>query len=195
MNKLIEVYKSAKSTFEKNTALSDILVAVEPTIKYFTIKYRNLPIDEADLRAELLMELCTAVDGYNSEVGVEFKTYLSRCFEFKCNKMYRDCTRKKRSILNEDGEYVHDLSYEGLLESGSGIYEAEGSVGDYSEVEVRLMLEKLNLDNEERMICEEFARGLTPSEVGRMLGISPSMITYKVKKIRAKMSVGLNLAY
>lgn len=192
---IVKDYKEAKTNYEKNILVAEIITGCENTLKYFTIKYNNIPLDTEDLRGELLVVLFKALDKYTDGLGCEFKTYLSRCIEQKCNKLYRDLSRDKRAVKNDNGEIVYAVSYDELLENGTSVGEAEGSYGDYSTIEVNALLDTLNLATEERLICEEFAKGLKPKEIADKLGISPAMITYKTKKIRSKMAIGLQLAY
>ena len=185
----IKNYQTSTNNYERNLLVAEAIENCENTIRYFTLKYRNLPIDSEDLRAELLIVIYKAMDKYREDLGCEFKTYLSRCMEQKCNKLYRDLTRDKRAVKNEEGEIVYSVSYEEMLENGASVEEAEGSCGDYELVEISMLLDSLDLAKEERLICEDFAKGLKPKEIADKLGLSPAMITYKVKKIRAKMQI------
>lgn len=192
IEKLITNYKKTTQNYEKNIILAEIISEIENTLKYFCMKYKNIPLDGEDLRAEMLQELYKSIDEYSIEVNCEFRTYLSSRLENKCNKLYRDLTRLKRVRKDEDGEIIHAVSYDGLLEEGIDVAEAEGSYNEYSEVEIRMFLDKLDLADEEKLICEGYIDGLKPSEIGKNLGISPAMITYKTKKIRYKMQLSLN---
>lgn len=192
---IINEYKNTLGNYERNILVAEAIGGVENTIKYFTLKYSNLPMDKEDLRAELLIVVYTAMDKYEDNLGCEFKTYVSRCMEQKCNKLYRDLTREKRAVKNEEGELVYSVSYDELLENGTSVGEAEGSYGDYDSVEINLLLDKLNLSTDERLICEAFTKGLKPKEIADKLGLSPAMVTYNTKKIRSKMAISLQLAY
>lgn len=193
LDELVINLKKQEKNYEIDKILNEIISECENTIKYFCLKYKNIPLDFEDIRAELLIELYNCLESFDPDGVAEFKTYLSACLENKCNKLYRDLTRQKRVLKDEDGEIVHDLSFEDLVENSNEVTEIEGSYSDYSEVEVKIFLDSLDLAPTERLICEEFSKGLRPSEVGEKLGISPSMITYKVKKIRYKVQLSLNL--
>ena len=189
---LVMDYRNCEDKLDKNILLSEIIEECENTLRYFTLKYKNIPMDSEDLRAEMLTEIYICCDKYNEGLGCEFKTYLSSCLERKCCKIYRDSTRQKRMVKNQDGEILYSVSYDEMLENGASVGEAEGTTGDYTDVEIKMLLDKLNLPKDERLICEGFARGLQPKEMASILGLSPAMITYKTKKIRTKMQISLN---
>ena len=188
---LINIYNTTENKLDSNEVLSNIVTECEGTIKYFTMKYSNIPMDAEDLRSEILQVIYKTVESYDASMGYEYKTYLSRSVETRCNHLYRDLTRQKRAKKNEDGEVIHELSYEALLEDGVTVTEIESSYNEYSDVEIKMVLNSIGLTKEERLICEKFAGGLKSKEVGDSMGISPAMITYKVKKIRYKMQLAL----
>lgn len=185
---IVTNYKTEQDDFEKNILLAEIIAECESTFKYFCIKYRNLPMDSEDIRAELLIELIKAVDKYDLESGYEFKTFFSKYCNQRLHKLHRDLGTQGRTQHNEEGERVSDLSYNVMIENG---YDVVESYCSYTDVETKMLLESLPLEDTEKFICERLALGYRPSEIADCLGLSPAMITYQVKKIREKFKTNL----
>lgn len=190
LNSLIRSYRNTTDLYTKNIFLSEVISSLEQTIKYFLMKYANIDIDQEDLRAELRIEIYRSIDDFDKELGVSFKTFISRCFENRCNNILRDSLRDKRVAKNEVGEVLKAVSYEYLL--GEGIDVAEGVCGDYGDVEIMMLLDSLDLPDRDKAICEGFIRGLRPIEIAEKLGVAPATITYRTKKIRSVLANSYN---
>lgn len=195
MRKNLEaMVKAYKEGNEIEKVLSSILEELDKTvIKYYCYKYQNSGIEADDIKAELYLECYIALDDF-IEGQAEFKTYFSNRCNNKILNLIRDNKRDKRVAKDDEGRAVMDISYEVCVENGD-IVEAEGEVGNYTDVEVLMLINALHLKEDEKIICRGFMAGLRPTEIAEKMGVSPSTITYKVKKIRAKMQAQLNFAF
>lgn len=184
MENLINEYKKL-SGYEKNRVLSEIIKNVENNIDYFLIKYKNIGIDSEDLKSELLIETYKACDRYISSKEISFKTYLSKCLNNKCLKIYRDSRSSKR-VLKNDNEVIYNVSIDKLKEECECL-ELSCKCTEYEEVEIKMLLDYLDLDKDEKIICNGYIEGYSKSEIACLLKVSNGTVTYKTKKIREKL--------
>lgn len=185
MDKLIVDYVSTTDVLEKNMILAKIIEGMEQSINYFVLKYSNIQMDKEDIKSELLIVLYKCCDNFNINLNISFKTYISKCFDQKCLNLYRDSRNEKKAFKDEKGEVLYNISLDGLRENGD-VFEVIAICSEYEDVEIKLLLESMNLESDERVICEGYIKGFSKGEIAIKLGVSNGTITYKTKKLQNK---------
>ena len=74
---------------------------INKIVKKYYNRNVNLGIDEKDLYQEGLLGLLEAINRYDKNKEVLFKTYASKCIETNIITFIRKCARKKHSVLND----------------------------------------------------------------------------------------------
>lgn len=183
---LVELYQTTESNYLQDDILTQLLYNNEGLMVKIADKYRNIPnIDWVDRRGELNIALLRAVKDFKVELGFKFITLLRKYCIQAMDKQYEIQTRGKR--FNAEMKLS---SYEVMLElqkDGGEEIELELENDSYADFEFIHYIKSLPLSDNEMKVCFLLGKGESKSDIARMLGVSPTMITKYMKKIRSQM--------
>lgn len=185
---LVELYKSGDER-----AFEALLKSTEK-IRYSIAKsYLNIPGSEIeDLMSEGAMEMLKAIWKYDStKYTASFKSFLHTAISQHYNDLFKAAVSVKRSPKGFVESFEQMNSNSEFEEEGDTLGNREFSVEceDYSMVEIRMLMDSLNLSAKERVVINLLMDGNTKPDIARRLGVStPSVHTY-IKRIGQKVNL------
>lgn len=185
---LVEMYKSGDER-----AFEALLKSTEK-IRYSIAKsYLNIPGSEIeDLMSEGAMEMLKAIWKYDStKYKASFKSFLHTAISQHYNDLFKAAVSVKRSPKGFVESFEQMNSNSEFEEEGDTLGNREFSVEceDYSMVEIRMLMDSLNLSAKERVVINLLMDGNTKPDIARRLGVStPSVHTY-IKRIGQKVNL------
>lgn len=185
---LVELYKGGNEE-----AFEALLKSTEKIRYSLAKKYLNIPGSELeDLMSEGSMEMIRAVWKYDrTKYTASFKSFLYTDLTQYYNDLFKAAVSVKRSPngfvesfeqLNSNSEYD---------EEGDSLGNREFSVEceDYSMVEIRMLMDSINLSAKERVVVNLLMDGNSKPDIAKHLGVkTPSVHTY-IKRIGQKMNL------
>jgi RNA polymerase sigma factor (sigma-70 family) len=142
-----------------------------------------------DLVSEGNIVLWDAVQTWDEKRGCSFISYLYACLCRNYNTLYNFSNREKRNAQGFIRSYEQINSNSEYDEEGNTFGNILFSVEceDYSMVEVRLLLDTLNLSEQEKIVANLLVAGMDKPDIARILKIkTPSVHSY-VKRIGKKL--------
>ncbi|MGL5460745.1 MAG: hypothetical protein ACRDBY_14105 [Cetobacterium sp.] len=191
MKTLITQYRNNDlKNYEKNEILEAIFKEVKGCKEYLITKYLGIPnTTKEDLESVLNMTIVKCVDYYNVDGAVSFKTFFSKCGKRELDLLLRDNTRDKRVFRDEEGNIIKPSSIEAIVDGGGFINVTSNY--DYADIELNLLLDKLNLTYEQRFICDKLSKGWNKIDIARALNKSLQNICYNIKALRKQFTICL----
>ena len=185
---LVELYKGGDER-----AFEALLKSTEKIRYSLAKKYLNIPGSEIeDLMSEGAMEMLKAIWKYDSsKYTASFKSFLHTDLTQRYNDMFKAAVSVKRSPKGFVESFEQMNSNSEFEEEGDTLGNREFSVEceDYSMVEIRMLMDSLNLSAKERVVINLLMDGNTKPDIARRLGVStPSVHTY-IKRIGQKVNL------
>ena len=189
VDELVAQYKQNRS----ENIFTEILKKTKGLIYGFARSYSRSIIgaEMEDLISEGDLVLWDAIQTFDDTRDCSFTTYLCGCLKRNYNTLFSmsNCQKRNPGCFVQSYEQVNSNSeYEEDEDSaGSSAFSVECE--DYSMVEIRMLMDSLNLSAKERVVINLLMDGNTKPDIARRLGVStPSVHTY-IKRIGQKVNL------
>ena len=132
LEELVLAYKEAK----REEMLNEILVVMEPLIKYWCQSQCYLPWEKEDLLQVARIAVVGALERFDPEKGIKFKTFAYKTVTGKILNYYRDSTWK----VNIPRKYREMSTY--IAEAEQNLYQKNGAKPDIIAIATALGMDK-----------------------------------------------------
>ena len=184
---LVMKYKQEKN----EEILQEIMERCKGIVYELSVKYSKsiLGTEVEDLVSEGNIVLWDAAQTWDEERGASFTTYLYSCLCRNYNTLYKIALSQKRNPKGFVESFEQMNSNSEFEEEGDTLGNREFSVEceDYSMVEIRMLLDELDLSDREKTVVSLLVSGNSKPEIARYLGVkTPSVHSY-VKRVGKKL--------
>ncbi len=186
---VVMVQNAGENSVEGNAIIAELMKRMEGMMVQFANKYVNIPNKEfEDKVGELTIQLLKAIRDFDSEKGWQFTTLCRAYFTQGMDKLYQIETRGKRhdpNVVLNSYEALVEIKQDGNVEDADMQFSTEYET--YNDVEVKDLLDRLQLTEKERITCTLLMEGKNKSSIARVLGVTPMAITNYTKKIQSQL--------
>lgn len=187
VDELVTQYKQDKN----ESVFTEIMEKTKGLICVFAKSYSRSIIgaEMEDLISEGNLILWDAVQTFDDTRDCRFITYLCGCLKRNYNTLFSMCNCKKRNpgCFVQSYEQLNSNSKHEEEGNSAGYSEFSVECEDYSMIEMKMLLDRLDLSENERVVVNLLLMEKSKPDIARELGVkTPSVHTY-VKRIGKKL--------
>lgn len=192
---LVALYQSeVKNSLVANEIVGLLMGRMEGIMVQFSKRYENIPHTDFEHRYSVVLEAFIKVlDTFDVSRGLKLTTACKTYFSQALNRLYRDQTRDMRydpTAVHGSYEVMQELRKE--QEDNQPVDMSQYQMGEFSQVEILDLLDKLKLNDRQLEMCVGFLEGKSQADIAKSMGVKTQTLSWYKSVVREKMEFALN---